>query len=355
MKKDKVKLREKTLKDGTRSLYLDIYADGERRYEFLKLYLAPERTKADRMKNAETLRLAEIIRAQRTVEVERRRYDLSGGDKTTLAEYLTAYKESLRAEGKATGILRTLINTIQRKFGNKRLCNITADTLQDIKAYIDTLDISQNTKTIYFAKLRTALFRAVKEGRMRLETVKAVAAGTIKDTEREYLTMDEVRRLSRTPCRADGIKRAFLFSCLTGLRYVDVSRLTWGEVRKGDGGMTRIMFTQQKTKKREWLDISEQAVELMGERGRDTDKVFDMRTRPNDYIPQWVEDAGITGKRITFHSARHTFAVMMLELNVNIATIQKLLGHKSLATTMIYAKVVDKSMREAMGRIPQLL
>ena len=349
MKKDKVKLREKTLKDGTRSLYLDIYADGERRYEFLKLYLAPERTRADRMKNAETMRLAEIIRAQRTVDVERRRYDLGGGDKTTLAEYLATYKESLRTEGKATGILRTLINTIQR------LCNITADTLQDIKAYIDGLPIAPNTKTIYFAKLRTALFKAVKEGRMRLDTVAAVKADTIRDTEREYLTMDEVRTLAKTPCRADGVKRAFLFSCLTGLRYVDVSRLTWADVRDGEGGTTRIMFTQQKTKKREWLDISEQAVELMGERGRDTDKVFDMRSRPNDYIPQWVEDAGITGKRITFHSARHTFAVMMLELGVNIAVIQKLLGHKSLATTMIYAKVVDKSKREAMGRIPQLL
>ena len=203
--------------------------------------------------------------------------------------------------------------------------------------------------------MRTALFKAVKEGRMRLDTVAAVKADTIRDTEREYLTMDEVRTLAKTPCRADGVKRAFLFSCLTGLRYVDVSRLTWGEVRKGDGGMTRIMFTQQKTKKREWLDITEQAVEVMGERGGDTDKVFDMRSRPNDYIPQWVEDAGITGKRITFHSARHTFAVMMLELGVNIAVIQKLLGHKSLATTMIYAKVVDKSKREAMGRIPQLI
>lgn len=355
MKKDKVKLREKTLKDGTRSLYLDIYADGERRYEFLKLYLAPEKTRADKTKNAETMRLAEIIRAQRTVDVERRRYDLGGGDKTTLAEYLATYKESLRAEGKATGVLRTLINTIQRKFGNKRLCNISSDTLQDIKAYIDGLPIAPNTRTIYFAKLRTALFKAVKEGRMRLDTVAAVKADTIRDTEREYLTMDEVRTLAKTPCRADGVKRAFLFSCLTGLRYVDVSRLTWGEVRKGDGGMTRIMFTQQKTKKREWLDITPQAVELMGERRGDADKVFKMRTRPNDYLSDWAAAAGITGKHVTFHTARHTFAVMMLELDVNIATIQKLLGHKSLATTMIYAKVVDKSKREAVGKIPQLI
>lgn len=127
------------------------------------------------------------------------------------------------------------------------------------------------------------------------------------------------------------------------------------ELASNFGGMTRIMFTQQKTKKREWLDISEQAVGVMGERGRDTDKVFDMRSRPNPYIADWVEDAGITGKRITFHSARHTFAVMMLELGVNIAVIQKLLGHKSLATTMIYAKVVDKSKREAVSRIPQLI
>lgn len=353
--KDKVRLREKKLKDGSRSLYLDIYADGERCYEFLKLYLVPERTRADRQKNAETMRLAEIIRSQRTVEVERRRYDLSTDDKTTLDGYLRAYREELKMQGKRTEILRTLINTIAKKYGGKRLANIGADTLSDIKDYIGALPIARNTKAIYFAKLRTALFKAVKEGKMRLETVAAVKCFALTDTEREYLTMDEVRRLAAAPCRAEVVKRAFLFSCLTGLRCIDINALTWGNVQMGEGGITRIMFRQHKTKKREWLDITPQAVELMGERRGDADKVFKMRTRPNDYLSDWAAAAGITGKHVTFHTARHTFAVMMLELDVNIATIQKLLGHKSLATTMIYAKVVDKSKREAVGKIPQLI
>lgn len=85
---------------------------------------------------------------------------------------------------------------------------------------------------------------------------------------RMYLTIEEVQRLAQTECEYPAIKRAFLFSCLTGLRRSDVIRLTWGDVHQ-QGEFTRIIFKQKKTSGQEYLDIPPQAAELMGERGKD--------------------------------------------------------------------------------------
>ena len=71
-------------------------------------------------------------------------------------------------------------------------------------------------------------------------------------------------------------------------------------------------------------------------------------------LTSWVKEAGIK-KKITFHCARHTFAVMMLDLGTDIYTVSKLLGHKKLTTTQIYAKVLDKNKQQAVNKIPPIL
>ena len=121
-----------------------------------------------------------------------------------------------------------------------------------------------------------------------------------------YLTIDEVRKLAQTDCEYPGIKRAFLFSCLTGLRRSDVIRLTWGEVFQ-QGDFTRIIFKQKKTNGQEYLDITQQAADLMGERGEPDEYVFTDVHSPtctNTAIREWVLRAGIQ-KKITFHCAKH--------------------------------------------------
>ena len=171
-----------------------------------------------------------------------------------------------------------------------------------------------------------------------------------------YLTLDEVRKLAATECHYPSVKRAFLFSCLTGLRRSDIIRLTWGQVFK-QGKFTRIIFTQKKTTQQEYLDITQEAAELMGERRNPSEKVFDdihAPTSTNETIRKWCMAAGIT-KDITFHCARHTFATMMLDLGTDIYTVSKLLGHRQLSTTQIYAKVMDKNKQEAISNIPPVL
>lgn len=170
-----------------------------------------------------------------------------------------------------------------------------------------------------------------------------------------YLTIDEVKQVAQTDCESDLIKRAFLFSCLTGLRKCDIIKLTWGEVTE-QSGFTRIIFRQKKTKGQEYLDITPQAAEMLGPRGKAMDEVFKgmpCTSTVNFILKLWMQKAQID-KAITFHCARHTFAVMMLDLGTDIYTVSKLLGHRELTTTQIYAKVLDKNKQAAVARIPDI-
>ena len=143
--------------------------------------------------------------------------------------------------------------------------------------------------------------------------------------------------------------------CLTGLRKSDIEKLTWGEIQKF-GKFTRIVFKQKKTGGQEYLDISDQAAEYLGTRRNDVDRVFE-GFRYGAWISlelkRWALASGIS-KNITFHCARHTFAVMMLDLGADIFTVSKLLGHRDLSTTQIYAKVLDKNKQAAVNRIPKI-
>ncbi|MEF2792845.1 MAG: site-specific integrase, partial [Alistipes dispar] len=112
----------------------------------------------------------------------------------------------------------------------------------------------------------------------------------------------------------------------------------------------------KKTSGQEYLDIPPQAAELMGERGKDAEHIFPDIHSPsctNETIKRWVLRAGIH-KDITFHCGRHTFAVMMLDLGTDIYTVSKLLGHRELSTTQIYAKVLDKNKQAAVAKIPDI-
>ena len=153
------------------------------------------------------------------------------------------------------------------------------------------------------------------------------------------------------------VRNPFLFSCFTGMRYSDIIKLRWKEVEQSNG-RTRLVFRQQKTRSQEYMDLNEQAVSLMGERGAEDQLVFpgwEWNTALfNYYLRAWVKSAGIK-KRISFHCARHTFATMLLTLGVDIYVVSKLLGHSSVKTTQVYAKIVDEKKQQAVDSIPQLL
>jgi integrase len=140
---------------------------------------------------------------------------------------------------------------------------------------------------------------------------------------------------------------------MTGLRNCDIRALTWGDVHHQDG-YTRIIFRQRKTKGQEYLDISAQAASVMGRKGADDDHVFPLLCwhSVRNHLLAWARRAKLN-KHLTFHVSRHTFAVMMLGVT-DIYTVSKLLGHRELSTTQVYAHVIDKAKRDAIDNMPQL-
>ena len=142
-----------------------------------------------------------------------------------------------------------------------------------------------------------------------------------------------------------------IFSALTGLRYGDVEKLNWQEVYDDSNG-PYIRFTQEKTKGAETMPLSAQARALLGERVSD-EKVFPhllYSSHQNYKLQQWATRAGIL-RPITFHAFRHTFATLQLQHGTDIYTVSKLLGHQDLATTQVYARIVNEQKRTAVDRI----
>ena len=217
--------------------------------------------------------------------------------------------------------------------------------------------MSQNSRQSYFNKLRACLRQAYEDGIIRQNPMRGILGFSTQEGKRQYLSLDEVKAMAATECDYPEVKRAFLFSCLTGLRRSDIEKLTWGEVTQM-GGRTRLVFRQKKTGGQEYLDITPQAADLIGERGnaKQNDKVFGYILHPsatNDNLRIWALRAGID-RHISFHCGRHTFAVLMLTLGTDIYTVSKLLGHRELKTTQIYAKIVDEKKQEAVDNIPRI-
>lgn len=376
--KEPITLRQRKMPSGRTSLYLDIYLNGKRTYEYLHLYLEQGTSRTIKEKNRQTLQFAEAVCAKRIVELRNGEYGFKS-QYATHTRFFDYYRALCQKRFNATesrgnwGNWYSCLHHLRKyeKRENITFEDITPEWVQGFRDYLDKeacawshdyrdkikdKPLARNTKVSYFNKLCACLNQAFEERIIEFNPIRGVERFKAEEGTRMYLTIDEVKLLAQTECDYPRIKDAFLFSCLTGLRRSDVLRLRWGDVYR-QGEYTRIIFRQKKTKEQEYLDITEQATRLMGKRGDDDEYVFtDIHTpsTTNNAIKLWVARAGIK-KDITFHCARHTFATMMLDLGNDLYTVSKLLGHREIATTQIYAKVLDKNKQKAVSSIPDVL
>lgn len=201
--------------------------------------------------------------------------------------------------------------------------------IDDRKRDVQPKPLAQGTKALMFQKLCSVFNLAMREGLIQRNPTVNVERFKEPESDREFLTVEEIRHLATVPPPTEVLGRAFFFSCLTGLRWSDIVQLTWGDVQKL-GDVTRIVFRQQKTRTLEYLDINDQAVALLGERGGECERIFNGLTaiqQARTAVTAWVRAAGIR-KHITFHCARHSFAIRMLEAGVDLYTLSKLMGHR---------------------------
>lgn len=212
--------------------------------------------------------------------------------------------------------------------------------------------ISHNTAATYFSIFKAALKQAFVDGYLTVDLSAKIKGIQEQEIRREYLTVEELNTLAATPCEYKDLKRAALFSVLTGLRHCDIQKMQWEELQI-DGDQASLNFTQQKTKGVEYMPISPQALELCGEPRKPNQLVFEDLPDPSWIsrpLKQWIEAAGIK-KNITFHCFRHTYATLQLSSGTDIYTVSKMLGHTNVKTTQIYAKVVDEKKNKAAQAI----
>lgn len=376
MKRIRVTLRKKSISNGRQSLYLDYYPpffnseSGEHsRREFLKLYLIAKPTsQIEKILNAENLHRAELICSRRQNEVNKEfiytPFELEelrkkeAGKKSFL---LFFKKEASLRSGKNLALWESAIKHFEGFLKGRDILfeEVTADLIEEFRAYllktksIRNIDkkLSQNTSFSYFNKIKATLRKAYKLKMLQDDVNSQVEAIKERESERDHLTLEESIALYNTPCRKEIVKRVSLFSLLTGMRYSDIAKLKWSDLHSTAQGHF-IRFRQQKTQKNEMMPISEHACKLMGEQATEGKIVFEglKKWDVDRLLPVWISEAGIA-KHITFHCFRHTYATLQISAGTDLFTVSKMLGHKSIKTTQIYAKLVDGKKIQAAGKI----
>ena len=383
--KEPVKIRFRELKNGNTSIYLDIYVNGVREYEFLNIYLRPEKERADRLWNKEQLRLANAVKAERIVSIQNGEFgfkDIKRARKLNFITYLESMAETYEANGQtACGVLTR--SAIRRLVDYKgKVVPFSTVTKEYLIGFIDYLNnerydfdkkdnkkegkprrLSGVYKEALFARVMVALNKAEREGIILKNPGKSIDASLkprAEEKSRAYLTLEEVKKISETEYRPkNDVKPAFLFACFTGLRYSDIYKLTWGEMSIGPDGKLRLDTKMKKTGKDLYLPLSDNAIAWLPDRENapDNARVFyrlpDQVGNADARLHTLIRNAGIK-KPVSFHVARHTFATLTLTYGADLYTVSKLLGHANMRTTQIYAKIVDENKRKAVNLIPNL-
>lgn len=362
--KEPVRIRFKKLANGSVSVYLAINVNGRRTYDYLKLYLVPETDQTAKLQNKQTMEAVYAIKAQRILQITNGAAGIKKDlrNKMRLVDWLKIYQDRQVNKGKrgAKRWVRTMIFVIEGYDGGKdaTLADIDHQWLTDFMIYLmndyvtyKKTKLTNGTVDNYLRCLKAAFNVAVEEGIMPTNPMLALDRSHLKGTtyEREFLSVEEVKKLIDTPCRRPDIKGAFLFSCFCGLRISDVRSLQWKHVVTA-GGKMYLKITQFKTRRPLSIPLSRQALRWMPERGNaeEDEYIFPPLSKNMTVLDDWAKEAGIN-KHVTFHVSRHTFATMELTMGADIYTTSKLLGHTSVATTQIYAKVINSKKEEAVS------
>lgn len=361
----KVTLRERLYeKTGHIALYLDYYPPirdpktmKQTRREYLGLYLYAKPT-CDALVayNKEIREKALAICCMRQTAIINEEFGFLDHNKKKM-DFLPYFKEYADNKGDKWGAVYKHFHKFcggKCTFGDLTVefCLKFQQYLLDAPSLIHPKQkMCKNTVAAFWGTFRAIVKKAYLDKYLRENINDYLSALKKEDVHKEYLTQEEVIKLANTPCDYPVLKQASLFSCLTGLRISDILKLTWEEIQLAPDEGYCLRFTSQKTDRDVTIPIGFQAYELLGERG--VGKVFKglKRCWTQGPLKKWVADAGITNKHITFHCFRHTYATLQIAAGTDIYTVSKMLTHRNVYTTQIYADLVNEKKRETVDKI----
>lgn len=385
---DNPKLKQKVMSDGNLALYLDYYlgrinvtdeATGEvkskvqRKREFLHLSLyATPRTPIERQQNKDTLALAQKIRFEREQEFKDGNlgYRLKTGKNINFLDYYQSYIDGYTKKDKRNIELSYkrfqdfLRDTPKYKKYSQRITpqQITRDMVIEFTEYLQSRSVGEGAHTLY-ARFKKVVAYAFEHGVFLKNpcnkiTIK-IDRGVLK---KDVLSQEEMQQLIATHYQRENpnIRRAFIFCLYTGMRYCDVKDLTFASI---DYANKMLKFEQNKTKGHSAnsgvvIPLNDGLLKLIGEPTTPNNRAELVFPLPSyemclKAVKRWVKRAGIN-KHISWHCARHSFAVNILNNGANIKTVASLLGHSGLQCTEKYTRAVDSLKQEAINSLPTL-
>jgi len=360
----KVTIR-KRMRRASISLYLDIYSKNYRKQEALNLHLIKDpKTPEEIKQNKRTMQLAEAIKVETIESINKGGLIFNPLDKRKSNLILYFQDIANKKLEDSRGNYGTWCSMIKHLSAfapeNTTFKHVDYEFVNEFRYYLDKIarkldgeSLSQNSKYSYFNKFKAGIKQAIKDRIISVDPSKSVAGFKQYDPQREYLSHDELQSACQTECLSPLLKKAFIFSCLTGLRWSDIVNLKWSDIYNSKELGYHIRFQQKKTRGNETLPISDEAFFMLGEPGNSYEKIFEglrYSVSNNKKLKKWMRKAGVY-KPITFHCARHTYATLQLSFGTDIYTVSKLLGHRELKTTQVYTKIIDENKRLAANRI----
>lgn len=380
--KENPKLEQNVLSDGRVSLYLNYYLgrsqyeDKEtgkmkikhnRKKEFLELYLiANPRTPIERLTNKETLKKAVEIRAEREQELkqDRKGYRIFSNRKINIFDFMQSYYDNY-----TKGDIRMIKAAIKRfkdfiKEEYPLYANCITPEQIDKEMISKFVEFLQNTSRGEGAATHYKRFKKIIKYAVEKEIIKknpctgVICRADESALKKDILSMEEITQLIQTTYlqQNENVRRAFIFCLYTGMRFCDVVGLIFKNI---DYGNKVLIFNQKKTQghsSHSWVTIplNDGLLSVIGT-GKENEKVFELpsNTMCLKALRHWVKKAGIN-KHITWHCARHSFAVNILNNGANIKTVASLLGHSSLSMTEKYTRAVDSLKEAAINSLPEL-
>lgn len=385
---DNPKLGAKILSNGRESLFLDYYfgyhmvydeklakqiVRKDRKREYLSLYLCHvPRTTSDRQLNKETLALAKKIRFERGQELleNRKGYRLKKNRDINFLDYFQNYinnytKKDIRMVEVALRRFTDFLNETEAYKNYTRKIKpeqITHDMMVAFTEYLQTKSIGAGAKSIY-SRFKKVVKYAIEHDVINRDPCSGIVIKVDEQLlKKDVLSSDEIQQLIATHYENENptIRRAFVFCLYCGLRYCDVKDLTFANV---DFSNKLLKFEQHKTKGHSTnsgvvIPLNDGILKLIGK--SDTNDNRDVRIFPlPSYdvclktLKKWVKCAGIN-KHISWHCARHSFAVNILNKGANIKTVASLLGHSGLRHTEKYTRAIDSLKEAAINSLPEL-
>ncbi|MBK7106595.1 MAG: site-specific integrase [Ignavibacteriae bacterium] len=370
----KVKIFEKKLNPtklfpkGRIALYLDFYHQGKRKFETLNLFIEPEMSKIEKSNIRE---IAEKIRNERATIFYQNEFSVQL--ETTLNKDFKDYLEKFVLYKKNKGITFTAYHGVSVKINKFHKGKLTFRMIDSywIESFFNFLRAevkSKNTQNAYANKLSAVLNSAVKDKFISSNPMLHIKKPEKVSVQKVYLIESEIKQLIDTPIKHKELKLGFLFSCFTGLRYSDIKKLTWSEIKNN-----RIEIIQKKTKEPIYLDLSDTAIAILNQKYQ-LETINNIKPMPNrrvfrlpgnkrnDLLREWAKKACLDEIRwkktedskshLTFHSARHTYATLAITQGIDLYTVSQLLGHTDIKTTQVYAKIINERRKEELKKLP---